>query len=122
LAGDFLRQANAAGLIGAAHDLSDGGLAVAAAEMALAGGVGVELVADDLLDAAGWFLGEDQGRYLLACRPEAVGDLMGRAREARVPLRDVGGVGGDDIRLGDWSVALDAIAAAHGQGLASLLD
>ena len=37
-AGEFLRRANAAGLVGAAHDLSDGGLAVAAAEMALAGG------------------------------------------------------------------------------------
>ena len=37
-AGEFLRAANAAGLIAAAHDLSDGGLAVAAAEMALAGG------------------------------------------------------------------------------------
>ena len=37
-AGEFLRRRNAAGLVGAAHDLSDGGLAVAAAEMALAGG------------------------------------------------------------------------------------
>ena len=52
----------------------------------------------------GWFFGEDQGRYLLACRPEAVGELMVRARAAGVPLRDVGGAGGGDIRLGGGSV------------------
>ena len=121
-AGEFLRRANAAGLVGAAHDLSDGGLAVAAAEMALAAALGVDLVADDLVDAAGWFFGEDQGRYLIACRPEAVVDLMTRAREARVPLRDVGGVGGSEIRLGAASVALEAVAEAHRTGLSQLLD
>jgi phosphoribosylformylglycinamidine synthase len=121
-AGTLLRNANADGLIGAAHDLSDGGLAVAAAEMALAGGIGVEVVADDLLSAAGWFYGEDQGRYLLACSPDAVGELMGRAHAAGVPLRDVGHAGGSDIRMGVGTVALDAIAAAHANGLALLLD
>ena len=122
-AGEFLRRANAAGLVGAAHDLSDGGLAVAAAEMALAGGVGVTLAADDLVDAAGWFFGEDQGRYLIACRPEAVADLMARARDGRVPLRDVGGFGGDErsawARAGSrWT----EVAGAHGEGLSRLLD
>ena len=91
----FVRQAKAAGLVAAAHDLSDGGLAVAAAEMALAGGVGVEIVAETLLDATGWFFGEDQGRYLLACRPEAADQLLVRARAAAVPLRVVGEAGGE---------------------------
>ena len=71
-AGELVRAANAAGLVAAAHDLSDGGLALAAAEMALAGGVGVDLQADAALGAAAWFFGEDQGRYLMACAPEAV--------------------------------------------------
>ncbi len=120
--GAFLRRANARGEIGAAHDLSDGGLAVAAAEMALAGGVGVELIADDALSEAGWFFGEDQGRYLLACRSDVVGELIALARADRVPLRDVGRVGGSEIRLGNARVALDALAAAHAGGLSRLLD
>ncbi len=90
--------------------------------MALAGGIGVALIADETLDAAGWFFGEDQGRYLLACRPEAVGALMARAREAQVPLRDVGSVGGAEIRLGSGAVGLAAVAAAHRDCLAGLLD
>ncbi|HRO10577.1 phosphoribosylformylglycinamidine synthase subunit PurL, partial [Amaricoccus sp.] len=120
--GEFLRRANAAGLVRAAHDLSDGGLALAAVEMALAGVLGVEVVADDLLDATRWFFGEDQARYLIACAPEAVADLMGRARDALVPLRDVGWFGGDEIRLGAGRVALAAVAAAHASGLPRLLD
>jgi phosphoribosylformylglycinamidine synthase len=121
-AGELLRWANQHGLVRAAHDLSDGGLAVAAAEMALAGDVGVELVADDVLDGVRWFFGEDQGRYLLACPAEAVAELMARARAAQVALRDVGRAGGREIRLGEASVALDRLAAAHADGLPSLLD
>jgi phosphoribosylformylglycinamidine synthase subunit PurL len=121
-AGRFVRDAKAAGLVSAAHDLSDGGLAVAAAEMALAGGVGVEIFADAAFGAAGWFFGEDQGRYLIACRAEVVGELIGRAHEEMVPLRDVGWFGGDEVRLGESGVPLAEVAAAHGQGLSRLLD
>ncbi|HUF87617.1 MAG TPA: phosphoribosylformylglycinamidine synthase subunit PurL, partial [Thermohalobaculum sp.] len=66
-AGELVRRLRAEDLITAAHDLSDGGLAVAAAEMALAAGTGVALEADPALPAAAWFFGEDQGRYLVAC-------------------------------------------------------
>jgi phosphoribosylformylglycinamidine synthase len=90
--------------------------------MALAGGIGLELIADETLSRMGWFFGEDQGRYLVACRPEAVGRLVARAREARVSLRDVGSVGGSVIRLGEAAVELAAVAAAHGECLARLLD
>ncbi len=120
--GEFLRGAKAEGLVGAAHDLSDGGLAVAAAEMALAGSVGVEVFADDRLDAAAWFFGEDQGRYLVACPAERIDALLARAVEAKVPARVTGRAGGDRIRLGESALALDALAEAHGQALARLLD
>ena len=79
-AGEFLRAAKAAGLISAAHDLSDGGLGLAAAEMALAGGVGVEIVSEAEMDPAAWFFGEDQGRYLLACAPDAAAGADGARR------------------------------------------
>ena len=77
----------AAGLVTAAHDLSDGGLAVAAAEMALASGQGVTIEADGTIPAAGWFFGEDQGRYLIAAREKAVDAVLEAARAAEVPAR-----------------------------------
>ncbi|HEU0221151.1 MAG TPA: phosphoribosylformylglycinamidine synthase subunit PurL, partial [Paracoccaceae bacterium] len=60
-AGELVRALHATGLISAAHDLSDGGLALAAGEMALAGDTGVALTGDGALSAAAWFFGEDQG-------------------------------------------------------------
>jgi phosphoribosylformylglycinamidine synthase subunit PurL len=120
-AGRFVRDAKAAGLVSAAHDLSDGGLAVAAAEMALAGGVGVEIFADAAFGAAGWFFGEDQGRYLLACPADDVDRLLVRALDAGVPLRVVGEARGGDLVLGESRVGLEALAAAHGGALERLL-
>jgi phosphoribosylformylglycinamidine synthase subunit PurL len=119
-AGEFLRAAKAEGRVTAAHDLSDGGLALAAAEMALAGNVGVTLDADPDLGSAAWFFGEDQGRYLVATRdPEA---LLARAAAAAVPARQIGKAGGAAVGLGAASVPLAALRAAHAGGLPALLD
>ena len=121
-AGEFVRAAKAEGLVAAAHDLGDGGLALAAAEMALAGGVGVEVFADEALGATAWFFGEDQGRYLLACGATDVDRLLARAVEAAVALRVVGVAGGDAVRLGAAAVGLAALRAAHEGALPRLLD
>jgi phosphoribosylformylglycinamidine synthase subunit PurL len=121
-ASGFVRAAKAEGLVAAAHDLGDGGLAVAAAEMALAGSVGIEVFADDAIEAVAWFFGEDQGRYLLACPPEDVERLLARAVEAAVPLRVAGTVGGDALRLGEATVGLAALRDAHEGALPRLLD
>ncbi|HMR54870.1 MAG TPA: phosphoribosylformylglycinamidine synthase subunit PurL [Amaricoccus sp.] len=120
--GEFLRAAKAAGLVAAAHDLADGGLALAAAEMAIAGSVGVTLEAEPSLGALAWFFGEDQARYLVACAPERVADLLARAGSAGVPARAVGRAGGGAVALGAASVALAELAARHGEGLTILLD
>jgi phosphoribosylformylglycinamidine synthase len=120
--GLFLRAAKAAGLVTAAHDLSCGGLALAATEMALAAGVGVEIVSDGDVEQIGWFFGEDQARYLVACAPERGGDLIALAAEARAPLRPVGRVHGAAVRLGAASVPLAELAAAHAECLSKLLD
>jgi phosphoribosylformylglycinamidine synthase subunit PurL len=77
----------AAPLLSLAHDVSEGGLAVALAEAALWSGVGAEL---DLPAAGAWF-GEVGGEAVIACAPEDVGRLGG------VPLRELGSVGGDAL-------------------------
>ncbi len=121
-AGELVRAANAAGLVAAAHDLSDGGLALAAAEMALAGEIGVVLDGDAGLTAAGWFFGEDQGRYLIGCSPQNLGPLVKLGAEAKVMVRAVGKVGGDVIGLGGARVGLEEVRRVHGERLGRLFD
>jgi phosphoribosylformylglycinamidine synthase len=121
-AGEFVRAANAARLLTAAHDLADGGLALAAAEMALAAGLGLEIVSEAETGPAAWFFGEDQGRYLLACAPEAQPALMAAAAAAGVPLRPVGRAHGAALRLGGARIELAELARLHEEALPKLLD
>ena len=122
-AGELVRALKAAGHITAAHDLSDGGLAVAAAEMALAAGSGATLDGADTLSPAAWFFGEDQGRYLVGVADDAAADaVIDAARIAGVPAARIGVMGGETIRLGDTSLPLADLAAAHATGLARLMD
>jgi len=122
-AGEMLRAANRAGLLRAAHDLSDGGLALAAAEMALASGRGLELAGPEPggPDLAGWLFGEDQGRYLVACGAADVGALAALAERAGVEMREIGVSGGDVLRLGSVAVPLARLRTAHAEGLTKLL-
>jgi phosphoribosylformylglycinamidine synthase subunit PurL len=95
--GDFVRGLIADGLVRACHDLSDGGLAVAAAEMALGSDVGVQLgYQGDLSDPA-FLYGEDQARYLIALPSNKADDLDKRARAAGVSYLVVGEAGGREI-------------------------
>src|SRR5262249_33571602 len=96
--GDFVRALIGERVATAVHDLSDGGLLVALAEMAMASGIGAELVAAPFAAHAFWF-GEDQGRYLVTARPKDADRLVGRAQSAGVPLRQLGTTGGPALTL-----------------------
>ncbi|AZQ66338.1 phosphoribosylformylglycinamidine synthase subunit PurL [Silicimonas algicola] len=98
--GEFVRQNSA--LIRAATDLSDGGLALAAFEMADAAGTGVTL-ADASIPT---LFGEDQARYLLACAPSDLDALTAAATKAGVPLSHVGHFGGKALKFGDKSAPM----------------
>ncbi len=92
--GSFVRD-NAA-LIAACTDLSDGGLALAAFEMAEAAGVGVTLDTGDIAE----LFGEDQARYLVACDFDQAEALLVAASAAGVPVATVGRFGGESVRFG----------------------
>jgi phosphoribosylformylglycinamidine synthase len=111
--GDWLRSQIAAGGVAACHDVSDGGLLVAIAEMALAGGVGVHLGRlPGGMDEHAWWFGEDQGRYVLAVEDAAA--LMLAADEADVPVLRIGSAGGDRVTFADGSfVSLHTLRTAH---------
>ncbi|MEM1232657.1 MAG: phosphoribosylformylglycinamidine synthase subunit PurL [Pseudomonadota bacterium] len=98
--GDFVR-ANAK-LINACTDLADGGLALAAFEMAHAAQVGVSLEASNTPT----LFGEDQGRYLIACSFDKAEALMIAAGQAGVRLVTVGRFTGTDVSFGRASAPL----------------
>ncbi len=98
--GDFVRALILDGTATAVHDLSDGGLLVGLAEMAMASGIGATLGAapTDIPAHAHWF-GEDQARYLVTVPAAKVDAVMDRARSANVPVWTVGKTGGDTLTL-----------------------
>jgi phosphoribosylformylglycinamidine synthase len=119
--GSFVRSLIAAGKVSAVHDLSDGGLLVAIAEMALAGGIGAPLDAPSGEPAAAWF-GEDQGRYLVTVSAGDADALCAEASRAEVSAFRIGTVNGDAIALAGAAVSLDALRSAHENWLPRYMD
>jgi phosphoribosylformylglycinamidine synthase len=114
-AGRLVRALIREGKVSAVHDISDGGLLVAVAEMALAGAMGVELFPYEgkLPAHAAWF-GEDQGRYVLAVEPALAEEVVERARLLALPARIVGRTGGERLALrGEPAIALSELGAVH---------
>ena len=95
--------------IKACTDLSDGGLALAAFELAEASGVGVTLDDSD----QGQLFGEDQGRYLIACGFDQAEALMVAAGRAGVTVRTVGKFSGDAVSIGGSSAPLADLSALY---------
>lgn len=92
--GEFIRANRE--LIKACTDLGDGGLALAAFEMAEEAGVGVQIDAGDTQT----LFGEDQARYLIACNFDQAEALMLAAGQAGVTITSVGKFGGDTVKIG----------------------
>jgi phosphoribosylformylglycinamidine synthase len=111
--GEFLRTNRA--LVRAATDLSDGGLALAAFEMAEGAGLGLTLEAGDIPT----LFGEDQARYLVAVAPENLAALQSAAQAAAVPLTVAGQFGGDLVRFGSESSGLAGLSALYRTAFAS---
>jgi phosphoribosylformylglycinamidine synthase len=98
--GDFVRALIVEGTATAAHDVSDGGLLVALAEMAMASAIGADLDRAPLTAHAFWF-GEDQGRYIVTVKAAVAERTMARARSSGIPVRQLGFTGGDALTLQD---------------------
>jgi phosphoribosylformylglycinamidine synthase len=98
--GDFVRGLILDGTATAAHDVSDGGLLVAIAEMAIASGIGAVLSEppSDVPAHAHWF-GEDQARYVITVAADGADTVLERARAASVPVLRLGVTGGDVLML-----------------------
>jgi phosphoribosylformylglycinamidine (FGAM) synthase-like enzyme len=110
--GDFVREGIRAGSFTAVHDLSDGGLALAVAEMALASGLGARLGVPPGLAHAAWF-GEDQARYVATVPAETAGAALAAATAAGVPACVIGAVSGDAVDLAGSAMPLTRLREAH---------
>ncbi|MBL4917815.1 phosphoribosylformylglycinamidine synthase subunit PurL [Szabonella alba] len=110
--GDFLRAMR--GHIRAATDLSDGGLALAAFEMAEGAGLGLILDAGDIPT----LFGEDQARYLLAVSAEGAAVIEAAALTTPVPVQRVGLFGGDSVTLGTDAAPLAELSGLYRSALA----
>ena len=112
--GDFVRGLIRDGLATAVHDCSDGGLAVAVAEMAMASGIGAAVNRHDGASPLPALFGEDQGRYVLTVGREDVEAALARARAAEISAPRIGTTGGTDLKLGDAvSISVAKLKEAH---------
>jgi|TARA_R100000322_G_scaffold22153_17_gene15025 phosphoribosylformylglycinamidine synthase subunit PurL len=112
--GDFVREEIRAGNLTAVHDISDGGLLVAAAEMAMAGGIGVNLKPQGDLPLHCWAFGEDQARYLVTLAEAEADAFIARAEKAGISAARIGTTGGHELTLdGSIPISLTGMKEAH---------
>jgi phosphoribosylformylglycinamidine synthase len=113
--GDAVRSLIRTGRVRSAHDCSDGGLAVALAEMAVASGIGATI---DALPGSGpahaVLFGEDQARYVLAVPAQAAEAVLAEIQAAGVPAAIIGSTGGDALTLpGEEPISVARLRDAH---------
>ncbi|MEZ5930661.1 MAG: phosphoribosylformylglycinamidine synthase subunit PurL [Alphaproteobacteria bacterium] len=113
--GDLVRTLIGDHLVAACHDVSDGGLLVALAEMATASRIGLALdLPNDLQSEAGWLFGEDQARYVLTIDPASLDAVLEAARNAGVVARAIGRTGGQSLTLrGCGVICLSDLTKRH---------
>ncbi|WP_010545971.1 phosphoribosylformylglycinamidine synthase subunit PurL [Sphingomonas elodea] len=115
--GAFIRSAICGGAVTACHDVSDGGLAVAVAEMALASNIGAILDQPQPFGVAGSWFGEDQGLYVVTVKDEALADFLVAADKAGLAADPIGRTIANriifEMEEGDFCVSLDDLRKAH---------
>ena len=120
--GDFVRGAILGRQITACHDISDGGLLVALAEMAMASRHGITLapLPAGVAPHAFWF-GEDQARYIAATADALA--LIAAAQAAGVPAHRLGRVEGSCLTLPDGAtISIERLKAAHDRFFPAWMD
>ncbi|MDP9086318.1 MAG: phosphoribosylformylglycinamidine synthase subunit PurL, partial [Pseudomonadota bacterium] len=117
-AGELVGKLIASGLVTAVHDCSDGGAAIALAEMALAGGIGHRMtVVPQIPNPAAILFGEDQGRFVVTTADPAA--IRAAANAAQLFAVEIGTTGGDRLtfdlvdRGGEQSVSLAELRVAN---------
>ena len=103
-----------AGTATAVHDVSDGGLLIALAEMAIAGGIGAVLdAAPGAIVPHAWWFGEDQARYIVTVPDDQLLGVLTKMKAIEVPCTQIGTTGGHEIAVAsERAVHIKALAHA----------
>jgi len=110
---EFIRSQIKAKRVNACHDLSDGGLLVAAAELSMANNLGLTLDGAKAIPAHAFWFGEDQARYLIAAAPHEAAQIAAAAETAGVPCGMIGVSGGDAVRAEGLNASVASLRQAH---------
>jgi phosphoribosylformylglycinamidine synthase len=120
--GDFVRDLIVSGRLKTVHDVSDGGLAVALAEMAMSSGIGARLTMPGSGSRTGFWFGEDQARYVVTVPAAEAERVLSEAKLAGVPAVRLGEAGGASLQFdAEAGVAVAALKAAHEAWLPQLM-
>ncbi|MHA1598747.1 MAG: AIR synthase-related protein, partial [Alphaproteobacteria bacterium] len=111
--GDFVRGLIEAGRVTTCHDISDGGLAVALAEMAMASGIGADIsAAADSGPLHAWLFGEDQARYIIAS--DEADAIIAEAAKSGVKAEKIGITGGNMLTVaGAGTISVGDLTSSH---------
>ncbi|OFW87432.1 MAG: phosphoribosylformylglycinamidine synthase II [Alphaproteobacteria bacterium RIFCSPHIGHO2_12_FULL_45_9] len=112
--GDFVRANIMDGTITACHDVSDGGLLVAVAEMAMAGQIGATVESADS-NLAGFWFGEDQSRYVVTTKD--ADHLISAAKTAGIPILKIGTTSGKSLVVDGTSISVADLIAINEEWL-----
>jgi phosphoribosylformylglycinamidine synthase len=111
--GDFIRKLIEDKKITACHDISDGGLYVAIAEMAMKNGIGADLKIDTNLPKFAYLFGEDQGRYIITTKASDVAGILRIATENGIFSEEIGKTGGKSINMDGNSIDILELVNIH---------
>ena len=102
------------GLTTAVHDCSDGGLAVALAEMAMASGIGATVNQVNGHSPLATFFGEDQSRYVVTVKRDTLDQVLARTEAAVIFAPWIGNTGGNELKLGNSrAIPVQTLKSAH---------
>jgi phosphoribosylformylglycinamidine synthase len=120
--GDFVRDLIVSGRLKTVHDVSDGGLAVALAEMTMSSGIGARVTMPGSGSRTGFWFGEDQARYVVTLPAAEAERVLSEAKLAGVPAARLGETGGASLQFdAEAGVAVAALKAAHEAWLPQLM-
>jgi phosphoribosylformylglycinamidine synthase len=125
--GDSVRKLISSGVATAVHDLSDGGLAVGLAEMAMASGIGATVSQLAQGDPIPQFFGEDQGRYLVTVKFSVQSDefeaMLAELKQLGIFAPWIGTTGGSELKLGHArAIPVTELTAAHESWFPTFMD
>ncbi|MCJ7745709.1 MAG: AIR synthase-related protein [Actinobacteria bacterium] len=117
-----LIRAAASGLLSSAHDLSEGGLAVAVAESSIQGGTGAGVKLAGGLPLHVLLFSESQSRALVSVQPAKLEALEKIAGELGIPLEVIGETGGDSLEVeGAFSIPLEKLEDIYTNSLEKMI-